>query len=81
MSFPDVDNQRAIIDRRAIADRIAALRGRKLKSDASAILLDALAAGRAEIARRIAHDPGRGRAAARATTAGGKPASLATAMP
>jgi [protein-PII] uridylyltransferase len=67
MSFPDVDNQRAIIDRRAIADRIAALRGRKLKSDASAILLDALAAGRAEIARRIAHDPGRGRAAARAT--------------
>ena len=64
MSLHDIDNRRAIIDRRAIADRLAALnQGTK----ASVILREALDGGRAEIARRLAEDPGRGRAAAQAT--------------
>ena len=68
MSFLDVENRRAIIDRRAIADRIRGLRsGKKLTSEVSAILRDALAAGREEIARRLAEEPGRGRAAAEST--------------
>ena len=45
MSLLDVDNRRAIIDRRAIADRLAALAGKKLNSEAAAILRDALAHG------------------------------------
>jgi [protein-PII] uridylyltransferase len=66
---PDtVTDQRAIIDRRAIADRIAALKaGKKLNGEVSRILRAALADGRAEIARRLAEEPGHGRAAAQAT--------------
>ena len=68
MSFLDIDNRRSIIDRRAIADRLAALRpGKKLNSEAAAFLRDALRSGRDEIARRLAQEPGRGRAAAQAT--------------
>jgi [protein-PII] uridylyltransferase len=68
MSFLDIDNQRAVIDRRAVADRLTALKpGRKLPSHAIEILSEALAAGRAEIAQRLADRPGEGRAAARAT--------------
>src|SRR5690348_17231529 len=68
MSLPDVDHQRAIIDRRAIADRLTELKsGRRLDKEASAILADALASGREEIARRLREDPAAGRAAARAT--------------
>ena len=68
MSFLDVENRRAIIDRRAIADRIAGLRsGKKLNSEVSAVLRGALATGREEIARRLADQPGDGRAAAQAT--------------
>ena len=68
MSLHDIDNRRAIIDRRAIADRLAALKpGKQLNRDASAILREALDGGRAEIARRLVEDPGRGRAAAEAT--------------
>lgn len=63
-----VDNRRAIIDRRAVADRIAAIRPGKRRSDeATAILREALSSGREEIARRLSEEPGRGRAAARAT--------------
>src|SRR5213075_2116721 len=60
-------DQRAIIDRRLIADRIQALRpGRKLSREVTGLLRSALDDGRAEIARRLAEQPGEGRAAARA---------------
>ena len=68
MSIVAVENQRAIVDRRAIADRLQALRsGKKLTADAASVLRDALADGRAEIANRLAAEPGNGRAAAQAT--------------
>ena len=68
MSFLDVENRRAIIDRRALADQIGGLRpGKKLKGETAAILCAALEDGRAEIARRLTEAPGNGRAAAQAT--------------
>jgi [protein-PII] uridylyltransferase len=68
MSFLDIDNRRAIIDRRAVADRLAALRGgRKLAAEAATILREALDRGRADVAQRLEQEPGNGRAAARAT--------------
>jgi [protein-PII] uridylyltransferase len=71
MSHPGhegLPEQRAIIDRRAVADRLAALPpGSGLNDQAAAILGDALASGRREIARRLAEEPGNGRSAARAT--------------
>jgi len=68
MSLHDVEHQRSIIDRRAIADRLAALpSGKKSKGDAAAILRGALEHGRAEIAKRLTEEPGNGRAAAQAT--------------
>ena len=68
MSLFDVDHRRAIIDRRAIAERLEHVRaGKKLVTDAGAILREALDHGRAEVAMRLAEQPGNGRAAARAT--------------
>ncbi|HEX8842135.1 MAG TPA: DUF294 nucleotidyltransferase-like domain-containing protein, partial [Sphingomicrobium sp.] len=68
MSLPEVEHQRAIIDRRAVADRLASLKpGRKLNAAASSVLAEALASGRDEISRRLTKEPGNGRAAARAT--------------
>src|SRR5437763_1355196 len=68
MSFLDVENRRAIIDRRALADRIGGLRAsKKLAAETAAILRGALEYGRAEIAKRLAEAPGNGRAAAQAT--------------
>ena len=68
MSIHDVENRRAIIDRRAVAERLAGLiAGKKQDTEASAILREALARGRAEIARRLSEEPGNGRAAAQAT--------------
>jgi [protein-PII] uridylyltransferase len=68
MNLLDVENRRAIIDRRAIADRISGLRsGKKLNAEVSAILREALAGGRKEIARRLTDQPGNGRTAAQAT--------------
>ncbi len=68
MSIADVDHRRSIIDRRAVADRLATLRpGKKIAWHAAAILADALAAGRAEIAGRLVQEPSNGRAAAQAT--------------
>ena len=68
MSLPDVDHQRSIIDRRVIADRLAALpSGKKSHGEAGAILRGALEYGRAEIAKRLTQEPGNGRAAAQAT--------------
>ena len=51
MTLLDIDNRRAIIDRRAIADRIAGLSGKKLSNEVSTILREALAGAREEIAR------------------------------
>jgi len=68
MSLPEIASQRAIIDRRAIADRLRALRpGKKLTGEATAVLRGALEYGRAEIAKRLEEEPGNGRAAAQAT--------------
>ena len=68
MSFLDVENRRAIIDRRALADRIGGLRAsKKVTAETAAILRGALEYGRAEIARRLTEAPGNGRAAAQAT--------------
>jgi len=68
MSLLNVNHRRAIIDRRAIADRLARLNaGKKLDGEAAPILRDALEQGRAEIARRLTDHPGDGRAAAQAT--------------
>ena len=67
MSSVDIDNRRAIIDRRAVAEQLATLRsGRKLTSDAVSVLRRALDDGRAEIRRRLDKQPGNGRAAAQA---------------
>jgi [protein-PII] uridylyltransferase len=67
MSLLDVDNRRAIIDRRAIADRISALKaGKRLNAEVTVILAKALVAGREEIGRRLSEEPGNGRAAAQA---------------
>ena len=62
-----LSDQRAIIDRRAVADRLTDLRGKRVEKHACEILAKALAAGRAEVTRRLATEPGNGRAAAQAT--------------
>ncbi len=68
MSFLDVENRRAIIDRRAVADRLTDLGpGKRFHGEATAMLRGALEYGRAEIARRLTEEPGNGRAAAQAT--------------
>ena len=65
----DIPNRRAIIDRRLLADALAALEGAgetALRNAATALLKPALIAGSAEVARRIAAQPGNGRDAAAA---------------
>ena len=63
-----VPDRRAIIDRRGIADALAALpKGKDRNGFAAKILRGALEQGRAEVARRLSIEPDRGRAAARAT--------------
>jgi [protein-PII] uridylyltransferase len=63
-----VEEQRAIIDRRAIGERLEKLRpGKKVAAEGASILRGALEYGRAEIAKRLAEEPGNGRAAAQAT--------------
>ncbi len=59
--FALIADRRAIIDRRALAEQFAALPGRNLQSMAIDLLRSALNAGREEIARRFALEPGRGR--------------------
>ncbi len=69
MTLSEIDHRRTIIDRRALADRLATLRGGKsLAVEAAAILRGALDYGRAEIAKRLIEEPGNGRAAAQATS-------------
>ncbi|WBH17884.1 [protein-PII] uridylyltransferase [Sphingomonas radiodurans] len=67
--FDTLPNRRAIVDRRALADAIAALEiddRALLRRTATAMLKDALDAGRAEIARRLEERPSRGLEAANA---------------
>ena len=62
--FENVPDRRAIIDRRGIADALSALpEGKDRNGFAAKILRGALEQGRAEVARRLATDPDRGRAA------------------
>ncbi|MEH3107033.1 MAG: [protein-PII] uridylyltransferase [Sphingomonas fennica] len=63
--FDNIPHRRAIIDRRATADRLAAIAaggatGAMLRTAATPVLREALAHGRAEIARRLAANPTRG---------------------
>ena len=68
MTAFEVDQPRASVDRRAVADRLQRVRpGKAIRADAAAILAEALAGGRAEVARRLTDEPGNGRAAAQAT--------------
>ncbi|MFM9829631.1 MAG: [protein-PII] uridylyltransferase [Sphingomonas sp.] len=65
--FETVPNRRAIIDRRALADALAALPGddaAAMRGAAIAVLKPALEAGRAEIANRLREHPSRGLEAA-----------------
>ncbi|UVO52304.1 [protein-PII] uridylyltransferase [Sphingomonas sp. SUN019] len=67
--FDTLPHRRAIVDRRALADALAALEGTdrsQLRQFATAILKQALDAGRAEIARRLIEHPSRGLEAANA---------------
>ena len=59
--FELIAERRAIVDRRMIADRLGALPDSNIQREATAVLREALAAGRAEIAARLAGEPGRGR--------------------
>ncbi len=58
--FEHLPHRRAIVDRRALAETIAALPEDGLRNRAVALLKEALAAGRTEIARRLAERPTRG---------------------
>ncbi|MFN3433513.1 MAG: [protein-PII] uridylyltransferase [Sphingomonas sp.] len=60
--FDHLPNRRAIVDRRALAERIAAIEASDapLRAQATAILKQALADGRAEIQRRLETHPSRG---------------------
>ena len=59
--FSLIANRRAIIDRRAMADRLAALGNEELRRTAAPLLQQAWEKGRTEINRRLAAEPGRGR--------------------
>ena len=59
--YPLIADRREIIDRRAIADQLRALPSESLQAAATDLLRSALERGRAEIARRFAAEPGRGR--------------------
>jgi [protein-PII] uridylyltransferase len=60
--YESLPSRRAIVDRRKLADAIAALPDdpATLKREATIVLRDALSQGRAEIARRLADHPTRG---------------------
>ena len=63
-----VPDQRAVIDRRLVSDRLVGLKpGAALVAQATMIFAEALAVGRMEVARRLTEEPGNGRAAAQAT--------------
>jgi [protein-PII] uridylyltransferase len=61
--FDSLPTRRAIIDRRVVADRLAAISdgdSLTLRREATAILREVLGSGRGEIARRLAEHPSRG---------------------
>jgi [protein-PII] uridylyltransferase len=61
--FDSVPNRRALIDRRTVAERLAAVEASdpaELRRAATVVLKAALDAGQAEIARRLAEHPSRG---------------------
>lgn len=58
--FDHLPNRRAIVDRRALADAVAALPDDGLRPAATALLKAALVAGREEIARRLEEHPSKG---------------------
>ncbi|MCY1670896.1 [protein-PII] uridylyltransferase [Novosphingobium sp. SL115] len=63
MMLPRIANQRAIVDRRALADAVAAAfaeQGEKSRPAVVELLRDALKAGRAELARRLEAKPSAG---------------------
>ena len=62
--FELVADRRAIIDRRALSERVASLPATTGKDAIVALLADALEKGRDEIGRRLAAEPARGRTAA-----------------
>ncbi|UYY58236.1 [protein-PII] uridylyltransferase [Sphingomonas sp. S2-65] len=67
--FDSVPNRRALIERRAVAERLAAIpqgEASAMRKAATAELKAALAGGRAEIARRLEEHPSRGLEAAAA---------------
>ena len=66
--FDHLPNRRALVDRRALADALAALDGgeTELRRGATAVLKGVLEAGRAEVARRLTVHPSRGLEAANA---------------
>ena len=59
--FALIPDRRSIIDRRSLAEQLQALPPEGLREQATALLLKSLGQGRAEIARRFALEPGRGR--------------------
>jgi len=59
--FALIADRRVIIDRRAVAEQLAALPDANLQREATALLRSVLDAGRNEIANRLAREPGRGR--------------------
>lgn len=66
--FDQIPNRRAIVDRRALAEALAALpgEGTALRQASAGILKPALEAGRAEIGQRLVEHPSAGNAAAAA---------------
>ena len=64
--FDAIPNRRALIDRRALSDALAALDGDALRAQAVALLKPALESGRRVIADRLAEHPQRGNEAASA---------------
>src|SRR6185437_17034769 len=60
--FDSIPNRRAIIDRRVVADELAALDGdvASLRRQGTALLKAAMDRGRAEIAQRLTAHPARG---------------------
>ncbi|HEY0628731.1 MAG TPA: [protein-PII] uridylyltransferase [Sphingomicrobium sp.] len=59
-----IADRREIVDRRAIGDKLQTLPSVKLQAEATDLLRSALDRGKAEIARRFAAEPGRGRVTA-----------------
>lgn len=66
LRFDQLTDRRAIIDRRSLGEQLAVLAGEgtALRHAATALLRPAMAAGRAEIARRLTEHPTRGEEAA-----------------